>query len=101
MKRIALLLLASCAIAPAPAAPVDSWRQARMIEALVNGCSRSCPADDENCVDEYGLCYTPCAWGILSAAERKALHESAMETDPSRTFLIDCLRPEGQIEAAR
>ena len=89
----------ACATAPPPVEP-DAWHTARVVEALVNGCSQPCPSD-EKCIDDFGLCYTPCAWKVLDAAERKALHESALATDPTRTMLIDCRQPTGIVEARR
>ena len=104
IRLAAALLLVACAVSPPVVRPdvqADAWHTSRVVEALVNGCERPCPDADRNCIDDYGLCYTPCAWGILDAAERKALQQSALETDPTRTFLIDCRRPVGAIEASR
>lgn len=107
MKLIALLLLASCATAStAPVQPAgetqeETWRRARHIEAMVNGCVRDCPDADSPCVDSYGLCWTPCAWAKSDEAMRASLHMAALELDPTSTFFIDCpAPPRGTLEVS-
>lgn len=101
--RLALLLLVSCAtpvLPPAGESTEDAWKRSRMIEAALNGCSVPCPAD-KLCVDDYGLCWEPCAWQRSTPAERESMHRAAMDTDPTSTFLMHCPQPRGTVEASR
>ncbi|HVQ52891.1 MAG TPA: hypothetical protein VMS92_22880 [Mycobacterium sp.] len=100
--RLAFLLLVSCAAVPSPSPDTqgDGWRMARMVEAAVNGCEKPCPADVV-CVDDYGLCWTPCAWGRSTPAEREAMHKAAMDADPTSTFILRCPETRGLVEARR
>jgi hypothetical protein len=104
MMRLAAiaLLLASCATAPpAVDSQADAWHNARLVEATVNGCGEPCPAAGR-CVDDYGLCWTPCAWQHSDEAERTMLHRIALETDPTRAFLMQCNQPSSSaVEASR
>lgn len=107
LRHLALLLLVSCAtVTPAPApqpegeTQEEAWRRARHIEAMVNGCVRDCPDPDVRCVDDYGLCWSPCAWAKSDEATRASLHMAALEMDPTSTFFIDCpAPPRGTLEA--
>lgn len=98
-----LLMLASCATAstaPPPSAgetQEQAWRRARVIQALLNGCAETCPADGL-CVDDYGLCWTPCAWAQSDETSRMSMHKAAMDLDPTSTFLMVCPRPRGAVE---
>lgn len=104
MRFVLLLLLVACASTPPPpvaSQPDEAWRRARMIEASVNGCGASCPADGRRCVDDYGLCWTRCAWERTGhdAADRAELQRAAFEIDPTRAFLIECRQPANAVEA--
>lgn len=71
-----------------------------MIEAAINGCSVPCPAD-ALCVDDYGLCWSPCAWQRSTPAERESMHRAAMDADPTSSFLMRCPQTRGTVEASR
>lgn len=108
MRLLALLLLVSCAAGnqttikqPDGETKEQAWHRARVIEAAVNGCTTPCPAD-VRCIDDYGLCFTPCGWAQTSEAMRASLHIAALDADPTSSFLIDCPRPpRGMLEASR
>jgi len=96
---------AACATAPPPPAgetQEQAWHRARIIEALVNGCAAQCPAD-VRCVDEYGLCWDPCAWRDSGAdlETRRSIQKAAADFDPARTWLVQCKQPRGVVQASR
>jgi hypothetical protein len=95
---------AACATLPTPVTSEtqeQAWHRARVVEAMVNGCAASCPAD-VNCVDEYGLCWTPCAWKQMGAdlATRRSVQAAAVANDPKSAFFMECHRPPGTVQAA-
>lgn len=103
-RFLVLFLFLACATAPPPPTPAgeskeDAWRRARIIEAAVNGCGIPCP-NDGLCVDDYGLCWTPCAWQRSDPAMRASLHRAALDADPARSFLLSCPEPRGRVQAA-
>jgi hypothetical protein len=96
---------AACGTAP-PLSPggetnEEAWRRARFIEAIVNGCSAPCPSEGR-CVDEWGLCWTPCAWEAQGKdpAARKSIQKAAQDHSPTSTFLVECTHPPGTVQAA-
>lgn len=110
MRFLAPVLLAalSCAPLQPPTTPPaetqeQAWHRARVIEANVNGCAGDCPPSGASCVDDYGLCWTKCAWEHVGHDEtvRTLLHQAATSADPTRSFLVECPAPPGGLEALR
>ena len=110
MKALILFSIAmlSCA-APVPAAkpgpsPAElqerAWHAQRSAEAAANGCGEPCPSKGDRCQDEYGICYTACAWETVGKDARflELLRRTAHDSDPTSSFLLQCHKPEGAMD---